>query len=48
MLFSGFYRSKDQKYYKNGTKGTVFVYNLGFISGGVSRAETDLRDKYMT
>ena len=48
MPFSGFQRSKDQKYYKNGTKETVFVYNLSFTSGGVSRAETDSHNKYMT
>ena len=48
MLFSEFYRSKDQKYYKNRTKEIVFVYSLGFISDSVSRAETDLHNKYMT
>ena len=48
MPFSGLQRSKDQKYYKNGTKETVFVYNLSFISDDVSRAETDLQNKYMT
>ena len=33
MLFSQFYRSKDQEYYKNWTKETVFVfvYLLGLI-----------------
>ena len=29
-------------------KETVFVYNLSFISDDVSRAETDLHNKYMT
>ena len=47
MLFFEFYRSKDQKYYKNWTKETVFVYILGFIFYGVSRAKTDLHNKYM-
>ena len=28
MLFSQFYKSKDQKYYKNWTKEAVFVYIL--------------------
>ena len=35
---------------KNITKikhGTVFVYILGFIFDGVSRAKTDLHNKYM-
>ena len=31
MLFSEFLRSKDQKYYKNWTKETVFVYIIGII-----------------
>ena len=48
MLFYGLQRSKDQKYYKNETKENVFAYNLGFISDGVSRAETDIHNKYMT
>ena len=48
MLFSEFWRSKDQTYYNNGTKGTAFVYNLGFISDSVSCTETDLHNKYMT
>ena len=47
MLFSQFHRSKDQKYYKNWTKETVFVYILGFIFYGVSRAKTDLHNKYI-
>ena len=42
MLFSQFQRSKDQKYYKNWTKETVFVYIFGFIFYGVSCAKTDL------
>ena len=48
MLFSEFWRSKDQTYYNNGTKGTAFVYNLDFISDSVSCTETDLHNKYMT
>ena len=47
MLFSEFLRSKDQKYYENWTKDAVFVYILGFIFYSVSRAKTDLHDKYM-
>ena len=47
MLFSELWRSKDKKYYQNWTKETVFVYILGFISHGVSRAKTDLHNKYM-
>ena len=47
MLFAQFWRSIDQKYYKNQTKVTVFVYILGFIFYGVSRAKTDLHNKYM-
>ena len=35
MLFSQFYRSKDQRYYINWTKETVFVSILGFIFYGV-------------
>ena len=45
MLFSDFQRSKDQKYYKNWTKETVFVYVLRFIFYGVFRAKTDLHKK---
>ena len=47
MLFSEFYKSKDQKYYKNWTKETAFVYILGFIFYGVSSAKTNLHNKYM-
>ena len=47
MLFSQFYRSKVQKYYKNWTKETVFVYIIGFTFYGVSHAKTDLHNKYM-
>ena len=47
MLFSQFHRSKDQKYYKNWTKETVFVYILSLIFCGVSCAKTDLHSKYM-
>ena len=47
MLFSEFWRSKDQKYLKDWTKETVLVYILGFIFYGVSRAKTDLHNKYM-
>ena len=39
MLFQQFYRSIDQKYYKNYTKVIVSVYVLGFIFYGVSRAK---------
>ena len=42
-----FSMSKDQKYYKSWTKETVFVYILCFIFNGVSRAKTDLHNKYM-
>ena len=38
---------KDQKYYKNWKKETVFVYILGFIFYGVSRTKTDFHNKYM-
>ena len=44
MLFSEFQRSKDQTYYKNWKKETVFAY----IVYGVSRAKTDLHKKYMS
>ena len=47
MLFSDFKTSTGQKYYKNWTLETVFVYILGFILYGVSRAKTDLHNKYM-
>ena len=47
MLFSQFYRSLDQKYYKNYTNETVFVYILGLIFHGVSPAKTDLHNKYI-
>ena len=39
--------SKDKKYYRNWAYETVFVYILGFIFQGVSRAKTDLHNKYM-
>ena len=38
---------KDQKYYKNWAKETAFVDILGFIFYGVSRAKTDLHNKYI-
>ena len=38
---------KDQKYYKSWTKETVFVYILDFTFHGVSRAKTDLPNKYI-
>ena len=38
---------KDQKYYKNLAKETAFVYIPGFIFYGVSRAKTDLHNKYV-
>ena len=47
MLFSEFYRSRDQKYYKNWTYETVFVYIIGFIFYGVSAAKTDLHNRHM-
>ena len=47
MLFSELQRSKDQKYYKNYSKETAFVYILGFIFYRVSLAKTDLHNKYM-
>ena len=47
MLFSQFYRAKNQKYYKNWTKDTGFVYILGLICYGISRAKTDLHNKCM-
>ena len=40
-------RLKDQKYYKTWIKEAVFVYILGFIFYGVSRAKTVLHNKYM-
>ena len=42
MLFPKFYRSKDQIYYKNLTKETIFVWILGFIFYVASRTKTDL------
>ena len=45
MLFSR--GQKNQKYYKNWTKETVFVYILGFIFYSVSGAKTDLHNKYI-
>ena len=42
MLFPEFYRSKDQIYYKNLTKETIFVWILGFIFYVASRTKTDL------
>ena len=39
-------RSKDQKYYKNWTKETDFVYVLGFNVYGVFRTKTDLHNIY--
>ena len=47
MPFSQFWRSIDQKYYNNLTKVTVFVYIVGFIFYGVSRAKTHLHNKYI-
>ena len=47
MLFSEFQRSKDQKYYKNWKKETVFVCILVFIFDGVSRAKADMHNKFM-
>ena len=47
MLIAEFWRSNDQKYYKNWTKDTVFVYILSFIFYGISRAKTNLHKKYM-
>ena len=44
---ANFYRSKYQKYYKGWTKETVFVYILDFIFHGVSRARTELHNKYI-
>ena len=38
---------KDKNYYKYWTKETVFVYILGFIFYGLSRAKTDLHNKYL-
>ena len=38
---------KDQKYYKNWTKEAAFVYILGFIFYGSSRAKTDLHNKFI-
>ena len=38
---------KHQKYYKNWTKETAFVYILGFNFYGVSHAKTDLHNKYI-
>ena len=46
MLFLQFLRSEDQKYYKTGTNEIVFVYSLGYIFYFVSRAKTDLHNKY--
>ena len=38
---------KDQKYYKNWTNETAFVYILGFLFYGVSRTKADLHNKYI-
>ena len=38
---------KGQKYYKNWTKETAFVYVLCFVFYGVSRAKTNLHNKYI-
>ena len=49
MLFSKFWRSKDQKYYKNRTKEAAFVYIIGFITFySISRVKTHLHNKYIT
>ena len=45
--FLGSKRPKDQKYYKNWTRETVFVYIPGFIFYGASCTKTDLHNKYM-
>ena len=37
---------KDQKYYRNWTKETAFVYIPGFIFYNVSCTRTDLHSKY--
>ena len=47
MLFSEFWRSKDQKYYKNWTKETVVVYITDLVFYGVSRPKPDLHNKYV-
>ena len=47
MVFSEFWRSKNQKYYKNWTKETVVVYIIDLVFYGVSRPKTDLHNKYM-
>ena len=41
-----FLSSRGQKV-KDWTKGTVFVYTLGFIFDGFSQGKTDLHNKYM-
>ena len=48
MLFSKFWRSKDQKYYKNRTKEAAFVYIIGFTFYSISRVKTHLHNKYIT
>ena len=47
MLFFEFYMSKDQKYYRNLAYETVFGYIFGFSFYDVSRARTDLHNKYV-
>ena len=47
MLFSEFWRSQDKKYLKKLNIRHLFFYILGFIFYGVSRAKTDVRNKYM-
>ena len=47
MLFSEFCRSQKRKYYKTWTYETVFIYILCFIFYGVSRAKTELHNKYI-
>ena len=47
MLFCQFYRSKDQKYYKDWTNKNVFVYILGFLFYGIPHAKTYLHNKYI-
>ena len=47
MIFSEFWKSKDQKYYKNWAYETAFVYFLDFIFYGISHAKTNLHNENM-
>ena len=47
MLFSEFWKSKDQKYYKDWAHESAFVCILGFIFYGVSCVKANLHNEYI-